>query len=99
MVPLGGIIVWSGAIIDIPENWQLCDGTNSTPDLRDKFVPGAGDTYAVDELGGALTHINAEGQIVEVETGVGENVWGEGATGAGSSLPPFLSLAYIERMI
>ncbi len=56
MVPLGGIINWSGAILDIPENWQLCDGTNGTPDLRDNMVIGAGSTHAVDAVGGSLTH-------------------------------------------
>lgn len=59
MVPLGGIVVWSGAVLDIPENWQLCDGTNGTPDLRNRFLVGAGDTYAVDAVGGSLTHTHA----------------------------------------
>ena len=36
--PAGGIIMWSGAIADIPTGWVLCDGTNSTPDLIDRFV-------------------------------------------------------------
>ena len=34
----GCIIMWSGAIVDIPEGWLLCDGTNGTPDLTDKFI-------------------------------------------------------------
>ena len=49
----GMIILWSGAIIAIPSGWVLCDGTNSTPDLRDKFVVGAGSTYAVGATGGS----------------------------------------------
>jgi hypothetical protein len=40
-VPVGGIIMWSGSIATIPTNWALCDGNNSTPDLRDKFIVGA----------------------------------------------------------
>ena len=55
LVPLGGIVIWSGAIVDIPDNWQICDGTNSTPDLRNRFVVGAGDTYAVTDTGGAAS--------------------------------------------
>ena len=39
--PLGGIIMWSGAISAIPTGWSLCDGSNGTPDLRNKFVLGA----------------------------------------------------------
>lgn len=40
-VPVGGIIMYDGLIADIPAGWQLCDGTNGTPDMRDKFVIGA----------------------------------------------------------
>ncbi|MFA7330704.1 MAG: hypothetical protein WC326_06480 [Candidatus Delongbacteria bacterium] len=39
-VPKGGIIMWSGALTEIPAGWQLCDGSNGTPDLRDRFVLG-----------------------------------------------------------
>ena len=39
--PLGGIIMWSGAISAIPTGWSLCDGSNGTPDLRNRFVLGA----------------------------------------------------------
>lgn len=38
VVPIGGIIMWSGTIATIPSNWALCNGANSTPDLRDKFI-------------------------------------------------------------
>lgn len=52
-MPSGGIILWSGAIVDIPSGWYLCNGANSTPDLRNKFIVGAGDSYAVAATGGA----------------------------------------------
>ncbi len=55
LVPSGGIIIWSGSSASIPSGWLLCDGTSSTPDLRDKFVVGAGSTYAVGATGGATT--------------------------------------------
>lgn len=54
-VPSGGIIMWSGSIASIPSGWFLCDGTNGTPDLRDRFVVGAGSTYAVNATGGVDT--------------------------------------------
>jgi microcystin-dependent protein len=53
--PSGGIILWSGSIATIPSGWLLCDGTNGTPNLRDRFVVGAGSTYTVGATGGAAT--------------------------------------------
>jgi microcystin-dependent protein len=53
--PIGGIILWSGSVASIPANWAICDGTSGTPNLRDRFVVGAGSTYAVDATGGAAT--------------------------------------------
>ncbi|GAH72178.1 unnamed protein product, partial [marine sediment metagenome] len=49
-------VLWSGAIVDIPAGWALCDGNNGTPDLRNRFVIGAGDTYAPDATGGSAVH-------------------------------------------
>jgi len=48
----GLICLWSGAIVDIPAGWLLCDGNDDTPDLRDKFIVGAGLTYSPDETAG-----------------------------------------------
>ena len=53
----GMIMLWSGSTGSIPSGWVLCDGTNSTPDLRNRFVVGAGDTYAVDATGGSADAI------------------------------------------
>jgi hypothetical protein len=53
LVPSGGIIMWSGSIASIPSGWLLCDGTNSTPDLRDRFIVGA----TSDDAGVAKTNI------------------------------------------
>lgn len=45
--PSGVICMWSGATTAIPTGWALCNGSNGTPDLRDKFVVGAGSTYTL----------------------------------------------------
>jgi len=51
-IPTGIISLWYGAIGSVPSGWYLCDGANGTPDLRDKFVVGAGSTYSVAATGG-----------------------------------------------
>ncbi len=43
-VPRGIIAMWSGSVAAIPQGWALCDGTNGRPDLRDRFIIGAGST-------------------------------------------------------
>jgi len=55
-VPSGGIIMWAGAVNALPTGWRLCDGTNGTPDLRNRFVVGAGASYNPYAVGGAATH-------------------------------------------
>jgi len=53
----GMIILWSGSLGSIPAGWVLCDGTNSTPDLRNRFIVGAGNSYAVGTTGGSADAI------------------------------------------
>jgi microcystin-dependent protein len=53
--PTGIIAIWSGSVATIPTGWLLCDGTNGTLNLRDKFIVGAGSTYAVGDTGGVDT--------------------------------------------
>lgn len=54
--PVGCIMIWSGSEDTIPEGWAPCDGQNGRPDLRDKFVLGAGESHAVDTEGGEEEH-------------------------------------------
>jgi hypothetical protein len=54
-IPVGGIILWSGSIASIPTGWVLCNGSSGTPNLTDKFIIGAGNSYAV---GGTAAAIN-----------------------------------------
>lgn len=57
LVPSGTIVLWSGSVASIPTGWVLCNGSNSTPDLRNRFVVGAGSTYAVGATGGSADAI------------------------------------------
>lgn len=52
-VPINTITIWSGAVEDIPAGWALCDGQNGRPDLRGRFVLGAGGTYNPGAAGGS----------------------------------------------
>jgi len=56
-LPSGAIILWSGSIGSIPSGYVICDGTNSTPDLRDRFVVAAGNLYSVGQTGGSADAI------------------------------------------
>ncbi len=48
----GMIILWSGNTGNIPSGFVLCDGNNSTPNLTDRFVVGAGAAYSPGATGG-----------------------------------------------
>jgi hypothetical protein len=82
----GMIIIWSGSLGSIPAGWVLCDGTNSTPDLRNRFVIAAGSTYAVGTTGGSadaivVSHTHAATVTDPTHTHGGASV----ALGAGAS--------------
>ena len=68
IIPIGGIIMWSGAIMSIPSGWSLCDGNNGTPDLRSRFIVGAGSDVGV-------------GVTFDTSTGVGIGTYAPGNTG------------------
>lgn len=59
LVPIGTIALWSGLEADIPDGWEPCNGTAPTPDLRDRFILGAGGTEAVKASGNAQTHTHS----------------------------------------
>jgi len=56
-LPAGCIIIWSGSTGSIPSGFVICDGTNGTPDLRNSFVLGAGNSYTVGQTGGSTDAI------------------------------------------
>lgn len=60
-LPKGSIIIWTSE--DIPNGWAICDGTNGTPDLRDRFIVGAGNTYTLNATGGENTVTLTDNQV------------------------------------
>lgn len=88
----GMIMLWSGSSASIPSGWVLCDGTNSTPNLRDKFVVGAGSTYSVGATGGSAdavvvshTHTATVTDPTHTHTVYANPGGGSGAFGGGTS--------------
>jgi len=110
-LPSGVILLWYGSIASIPSGFILCNGANGTPDLRDKFLVGAGSAYSVDDTGGNVQHTHTftgDGHLHSMDVGANiatgidfnQNTTTTPATGTtnnGSSLPPYHSLAYIMK--
>jgi len=110
-LPSGLILIWSGAIVDIPAGYVLCDGSGGTPDLRNRFIVAAGDTYNPDDNGGSVNHEHTftgdgHGHYFPPGSGVGAGtnwdadttvVAAEGTTDPASTLPPYYALAYIMK--
>lgn len=70
-LPRGIITMWSGATNAVPSGWALCDGNNGTPNLKDRFIVGAGQSYGVGNVGGSITQTpsvwtNAAGTGIQV---------------------------------
>jgi hypothetical protein len=72
----GMILLWSGSTGTIPSGWALCDGTSGTPNLTDRFVVGAGNSYAVDATGGSnsATPSVTDGIGISSNLGVTDNI-------------------------
>ena len=51
-IPQGTILSWFGQLANIPSGFAVCDGKNGTPDLRNRFIVGAGDAYKLSDIGG-----------------------------------------------
>jgi len=87
-VPSGLIAIWSGATGSIPSGWYLCNGQNGTPDLRNSFVLGAGNTYAVGATGGSTTTTLTQANLPNVNFTATVTDPGHFHT---TSLPPYWS--------
>ena len=106
---IGLIQCWQGSVGSIPTGWLLCDGTNDTPDLRDKMIPGSQGIYAPGETGGNTTHNHtflADGHDHSLPADFpfdsGRDLDSitsvsciSGSTQSVSNLPPYYSLCYI----
>lgn len=112
-VPSCAIVMWSGLVSDIPDGWSICDGTNGTPDLREKFVRGTAGT--VGSTGGCGEHchilcgclgcpIGGCGAYVTVASGCEYIVASYSHTHeldlsleSGANIPPYYELIFIRK--
>lgn len=106
------IAVWSGAIGTIPAGWQLCDGTNGTPNLHNRFIIGSQGALETGNVGGDVSHrhnFTTDGHSHDIDPGGGfapgtdyswitNTVQVTGLTDLASNLPPYHILAFIMRM-
>lgn len=96
----------------IPSGWALCDGNNGTPDLRSRFVIGATGSFNPGDVGGDPEHehdfnIDSHTHNVFGAGGLAENPvknffttasTDSGITDSASIMPPWYSLAYIQKV-
>jgi microcystin-dependent protein len=85
VIPVGMAFIWKGSIASIPSGWALCDSAGGTIDLRNKFVIGAGSTYAVAATGGdnltsvatanLPSHTHAVGSYATASSGGHYHTW------------------------
>lgn len=74
IIPAGVILMWSGSVASIPTGWLLCNGSNGTPNLQDRFIVGAGSTYAVNATGGSADAIVVAHTHTGTTSTVGDHV-------------------------
>ena len=89
-IPIGGIIMWSGADNAVPSNFALCDGSNGTPNLVDRFIVGRGSAYAQGATGGSadatlVSHSHTINDHTHGFSGSGSQVHSHTQTGGGTN--------------
>lgn len=108
-IPIGAIALWSTTFGSVPYNWMIANGERGSPDLRNEFIPGAGDTYAPGSSGGSVNHTHTftgDGHLhllpggTDIQSGPWFGQWSRDGTATGTtdpanSLPPYKSLFWI----
>jgi microcystin-dependent protein len=105
-IPSGLISIWYGSIGSVPAGWYLCDGANGTPDLRDRFVIGAGSTYSVGGTGGSASrtlttnempsHTHVATSVVTDPGHFHSGAYLSGGQNTGSGVPPAVNTPNVQ---
>lgn len=88
----GMIMLWSGSLVEIGTGplvgWHICDGSNGTPDLRSRFVLGAGNiavgvvnpgSSAATSQNGAHSHTGVTGNTTLTVAQLASHTHGDGS--------------------
>ena len=95
-VPAGVIVMWAGLLANIPTGWALCDGQAGTPDLRDRFIKGAGTDPGA--TGGAATHSHADhSQLNHSGAAVGDHTYTPAGTNSGGAVSAHTGAAVADH--
>lgn len=89
-LPSGMVTMWAGLVANIPVGWALCNGTNGTPNLTDRFIMGAITDETINKTGGQNEVVLTEAQMpAHTHTGntnsAGSHIHGQSASGAAGS--------------
>ncbi len=90
IIPVGGIIMWSGSVTNVPAGWAICDGFNGTPNLSGRFVLGAGAGVnlaprAVGDRGGEENHALSAAEMPTHSHSISVNTVGYSSSWNGSA--------------
>ncbi len=84
-LPSGVIVMWSGTLATIPSGWALCNGSNGTPDLRDRFITSVGTGENPGATGGANSYNLSIGQLPPISfSGTTNAAGGHGHSASGT---------------
>ena len=103
--------MWNSTIASIPSGWVMCDGSNGTPDLRDRYIIGAKQddsgvaktniAGSLEQTGGASSVTSGAGNAFgTAQNFVGGNSLGVNNRGHGhpvTVIPPFFALVFIMK--
>ena len=93
-IPSGCILLWSGSAASSPTGFVLCNGSNSTPDLRGRFIVGAGNSdYAVGAKGGTASE-----ELIGLCDGSTYPKRYAHADAVHDNRPPYYALCYIMKV-
>jgi len=108
----GIIYGWTGNPVYVPDGFVICDGSNGTPDLRDRFIVGALSTYGVGEKNGVTVHVHTfrsdshmhtrpAGDVVQSGTARDKDAnlrIDTGTTDPADHTPPFYALCFLMKL-